>query len=84
MRCSRSRPRVLFALALVWKNSCCLLAFDLLALDGKDMPKEPLKRRRAALEAALVHQPRRVELSACRLMRTAREVRTQTRAPITP
>ena len=54
--------------------TCCLLAFDLLHLDGSDLTQLPLRKRRAALEGALVPQRHRVELSSCRLMSTAAEL----------
>ena len=36
--------------------TCCLVVFDLLALDGGALTSEPLQRRRQILEAALVPQ----------------------------
>lgn len=64
---------------------CCLLIFDLLYYDGADrstigaahptdLTSLPLRKRRAALEAHCVVQPLRVELSSCKLMRSAAEL----------
>ena len=55
--------------------TCCLLVFDLLLLDGKDLSQRTQKERRSTLEAELVQVPRHVELSNCRFMRTAAEIR---------
>lgn len=52
----------------------CLQVFDCLWLDGQDQTQLPLRRRRAALEAAICPQPT-VELSSCKHMRTAGELR---------
>ena len=43
-------------------------------LNGTDLTGQPLRKRRAMLEGALVPQKHRVELSSCRLMRTAKEL----------
>ena len=52
----------------------CLVIFDLLWLDGRDLTQSPLQARRAALAAALVPSPA-VEISVCRLMRNADDLR---------
>ena len=56
--------------------TCCLIVFDLIALDGKDLMSLPLKKRRKILEDTLVEQtqPYRVTLSHTRLMKTAKEL----------
>eukprot|EP00966_Prymnesium_polylepis_P039346 912957-Prymnesium_polylepis.2 len=50
-------------------RSCCMLVFDLLLLNGRDLTREPQHVRRAALEREMVAQPRRVELSPAVLLR---------------
>ena len=55
--------------------TCCLLVFDLLMLDGKSLAHLSQRKRRAALEGAMTTIERHVELSACKFMRTAAELR---------